>query len=51
MVVGAPAQRPAELAVGLADRQVVDAGKAPLHQALVLLQDMVGFAPFVNLQV
>lgn len=23
----------------------------PLHQALVLLQDMVGFAPFVNLQV
>lgn len=23
----------------------------PLHQALVLLQDMAGFAPFVNLQV
>lgn len=23
----------------------------PPHQALVLLQDMVGFAPFVNLQV
>ena len=23
----------------------------PLHQALVLLQDVVGFAPFVNLQV
>ena len=23
----------------------------PLHQALVLLKDMVGFAPFVNLQV
>lgn len=23
----------------------------PLHQALVLLQDMAGFAPFINLQV
>ena len=33
MIVGAAAERPVELALRLLDRQVIDAGEAPLHQA------------------
>src|SRR5262245_4493045 len=36
MVVGAPAERPVVLAVGGRDRQVVDAGDAPPHEAAVV---------------
>src|SRR4029453_2144467 len=34
MVVGSPAERPVVLALGLDDRVFVDAGDAPLHQAI-----------------
>lgn len=33
MIVGSPAERPAEVAVGLPDRQIVDRREAPLHEA------------------
>src|SRR3546814_4428959 len=34
LIVGTTAQRPAEQALALADRQVVDAGDARVHQAV-----------------
>src|SRR5262244_1746493 len=36
MVVGAPPERPVILALALLDRQVVDAGDAPAHQAVLV---------------
>src|SRR5690606_27995720 len=36
MIVRPPAERPAELALGLGDRQIVDAGYAPAHQAVLV---------------
>jgi hypothetical protein len=36
MIVGAPAQGPIGRLVSLMDRRIVDAGKAPMHQAVLI---------------
>ncbi len=36
VIIGSPAERPAVLPIGFGDRQVVDAGVAPAHEAALV---------------